>query len=160
MGRIIFVFTCQHLNEMKWIASATLVFLMSVTAKGQVKVANYAFGKPGTGKYEQLSFWIKNGAREEVQYTYGKGRKEVKLQYLGKARLGGDTCFKLQFPNRFTVFVVPKRLRLKVRNSSGKYNKTFSWEYEGPVNGIGTFCDVCAEDAKEAMQLLRLHYLK
>lgn len=145
---------------MKWIVSAILILLLVVNAKGQTKVANYGVSKPGTDKYEHLSFWIEEGKRANIYYAYGKDRKEMKLQYLGVARMGKRSGFKLQFPNGFTVIVFAKNSLLLVRDFKGKYNKTFTWEYEGPVNGIGTFCDVCTEDEKEAMQLLKSHYLK
>ena len=48
---------------------------------------------------------------------------------------------------------------LNVRNIEGNYLKTFKWEYEGPINGIGTFCTPCAEDEVEVMELLKIDYL-
>ena len=146
---------------MKKITILTVITLLIGTAlMAQMKVAGYSFGKPGTDKYEHLEFWTKDGQRTEVNYAYGKDRKEVKLQYLGKDQVNGYTCFKVKFTNNYILYVIPKGLQLQVSDAICKYNKTFSWEYEGPVNGIGTFCNVCAEDDEDAMKLIRAVYLK
>ena len=88
-----------------------------------------------------------------------KTEREVKLQYLGKDQLNGSSCFKVRFNNNYVLYIIPKERRLQVTDSKGKYKKTFSWEYKGPVNGIGTFCDVCVEDEDDAMKLIRSSYL-
>ena len=136
------------------------VLLLETAPRAQLKVASYSFGKPGTDKYEHLAFWTNDGKRTVVNYAYGKEQKEVKLQYLGKDQVSRQICFKVQFTNNFVLYIIPKGRRLQVTDASGKYNKTFSWEYEGPVNGIGTFCDVCAEDDEDAMALIQSAYLK
>jgi len=66
----------------------------------------------------------------------------------------------MQFTNKYVLYIIPAGLSLKVIDSSGTYSKIFSWQYGGPVNGIGTHCDVCAEDDTDAMKILRLAYLK
>jgi len=127
--------------------------------RAQTKVANYSLGKPGTDKYEHFDFWIKNGKRAEVNYSYGKKNKEVKLKYLGDTVLNTDPCFKVQFSNKYILYIIPSGSELKVTDNKGKYNKVFLWEYEGPVNGIGTFCDVCAEDEIEAIKIIKKYWL-
>jgi hypothetical protein len=135
-------------------------FFTGTTLMAQMKVAQYSFGKPGTDTYEHLEFWTKDGKRSEVNYAYGKDRKEVKLRYLGKGQLNGQTGFKVQFGNNYMLYIIPKRLQLQVTDANGKYNKIFSWEYEGPVNGIGTYCSVCADDDEDAMKLIQSMYLR
>lgn len=135
-------------------------FAIQANSNAQMKVASYSFGKPGTDKYEHFEFWINDGKRTNVEYSYGKDSKNIKLQYLGKDRINSDSCFKLQFSNNYILYVIPKGLTLKVIDSTAKYNKIFKWEYEGPVNGIGTYCDVCARDDEEAMKLIQSGYMK
>jgi hypothetical protein len=134
--------------------------LIGASLAAQMKVANYSFGKPGTVKYEHLDFWIKEGKRTEIHYSYGKDRKEVKLQYLGKDKQNGSACFKVKFTNDYVLYIIPRGKQLLVTDASGKYKKTFSWEYEGPINGIGTFCDICAQDDEDAMNLIQSSYIK
>jgi hypothetical protein len=74
--------------------------------------------------------------------------------------MNGDSCFKIQFTNKYVLYIIPTGLRLKVTDVTGKYNKTFSWEYEGPVNGIGTYCDPCADDDNDAMKIIHASYMK
>jgi hypothetical protein len=126
----------------------------------QTQVANYHRGKYRTNSYESFSFWIKDNKRAEIHYSYGKNMKEVKLEYLGKDRINGQNCFKIRFPNNYTLYIIPKGFQLIVTDLPGKYNEIFSWQYEGPINGIGTYCDVCAEDDKDAMKLMRSFYFQ
>jgi hypothetical protein len=124
------------------------------------KVAGYSYGEPGTEDYEEFSFWVKANKRSEIYYAYGKDRKEVKLKYLGKDILNGEDCFKLQFSNKYVLYIISKDEGLKISDLTGKYLKYFSWKYEGPVNGIGTFCEPCAEDEYAAMRLIKLYYMR
>jgi hypothetical protein len=137
-----------------------LLLITATLATAQMKVANYAYGEPGTDTYEHLSFWVKDGKRGEVSYTYGRDRKEVNLQYTGRSSVNGKTGFTVQFPNKTTLSIIPNGNQLKVTNPKATYAKTFAWEYEGPVNGIGTFCDVCTQDEKEAFRLLQAYYFR
>jgi hypothetical protein len=129
-------------------------------AHAQNQVANYYFGQPGTASYEHFSFWTKDGRRTDIQYAYGKDRKDTQLHYAGLGRLNGQAYFKVQFPNRRILYVLPSGTTLHVAAARTATPKTFMWEYEGPVNGVGTDCSVCVADAHAAMQLLRKHYLR
>ena len=142
---------------MKRILILLVVGIFSMSANAQ-KVAAYATGTPGEADYESLSFWTDNGERSFVTYTYGAERKEAAITYTGKSNFKGIDCFKIQFANKLVLYVMSNGPELQVANLKGDYLKTFKWEYEGPVNGIGTECHVCAKDANEAMGLLKSHY--
>ena len=116
--------------------------------------------KYNTDKYEEFAFWAKGGKRAGIYYTYGKDHRNIPVQYLGIDKINGEKCFKVKFSNGYSLFIIPRGNQLNFIDSAGKYNKTFSWEYEGPVNGIGTHCDICAEDDKDAMNLMRSCYLR
>ncbi|WP_342645985.1 hypothetical protein [Mucilaginibacter sp. CSA2-8R] len=124
------------------------------------KVANYAFGKLGTQAYEHFPFWTEDGKRTRITYTYGKDSKDLTATYAGKGSYQGTPCFKITLPNQQTLYVIPSAYKLQVRNAAKTCNKISNWEYEGPVNGVGTYCEVCTQDEKEAMLLLRKCYLK
>lgn len=145
---------------MNKISIALIVTLLAGTlANAQIKVANYSFGKSETDTYEQLSFWVKDGKRQAITYTYGMDRKEVNVRYVGKEKLSNTSGFMVQSPTNTTLTIVPAGATLTVRNPKANYSKKFTWEYEGPVNGIGTFCNVCAQDEKEAMKIIKESYL-
>ena len=134
--------------------------LVTKTSYAQLKVAQYAHGKYGTDQFEKFEFWTKGGTRSKILYNYGKNTRNVQLQYLGKSKINGDSCFVVRFSNKYVLYVIPSGLSLKIIDSTGTYSKAFSWQYEGPVNGIGTYCDVCAEDDNDAMGILLFAYLK
>jgi hypothetical protein len=123
------------------------------------KVANYSTGQPGTDGYEEFSFWVRNNAVSTVTYVYGRDRKEANVNYLGKSSLNGKPAFKLGLPNGVVLYAVPLDITLMVTDRPGKYVKRFSWQYEGPVDGIGTFCQPCAQDERSAMRLIKGYYL-
>ncbi|MBH8557237.1 hypothetical protein [Hymenobacter negativus] len=143
--------------------TATLL-LFGASARAQTrsaptKVASYSYGTPGTVSYEHLSFWAKAGKRTDIFYSYGPDRKEVTVKYLGKTQLNGEPGFKVRFANGNVLSVIPKGTLLAV-SAAGQTPNNFAWEYEGPVNGVGTFCDVCVADEKEAVQFMQTYYLK
>lgn len=127
-------------------------------AQSSARVANYSVGRAGSMSYEHFSFWIKDG-KLEASYSYGPGSKELPLSYKGVESCEGAPCFKVVFPNGRALYIRPAGMRLKVTDQTKRYSKVFRWEYEGPQNGVGTFCSACAEDEKEAIQLIKKHYL-
>ncbi|MBD1394249.1 hypothetical protein [Mucilaginibacter glaciei] len=141
-----------------------LIFLsmwsFAATSSYAQKVANYYYGKPGTSTYQGYSFWTKGGRPSSVTFYHGANRDEIKMVYAGKAIYKNQQAFKILFPNKSICYVIPSGYDLKIVNVSLNKKETFKWEYEGPVNGIGTFCAVCTQDEKEAMKLLKMSYLK
>ena len=122
------------------------------------KVANYSFGKMGHSNYEHFSFWTDAGKHAKITYSYGKHAKESELEYLEAKTIQGRKGFEVKFPNGLILFIIPTGNNLRVINPVGSYNKIFKWQYEGPVNGVGTACEACAENETEAMVLIRNGY--
>ena len=129
-------------------------------AHAQNQVANYGYGQPGTAGYEHLSFWTLNGRRSDVGYATGTNREDAQVRYLGPGEPGGQPGFRLRVLGGRTLQVVPSGTTLLVRDAPGAAPKAFTWEYEGPVNDVGTQCSVCVADAQAALRLLQAHYLK
>ncbi len=144
----------------KLVVQLFLILCLSVSLQAQLKVASYSYGKRGTDQYEHFAFWTKDGKRTDVYYSYGKQNKETKLDYIGRGQINGDSCFKVRFANKYVLYFIPTGFQLKAIDGVGKYNKTFVWQYEGPVNGIGTYCDPCAADDRDAMKIIRASYMK
>ena len=145
---------------MKQLLLSAITFTCFCLPNHAQKVALYSFGQYGTTDYEQFSFWVKKNKRAEIYYTYGKDPKELKISFLGKGILNGENGFKVQFPNKLILYIIPTNKQLKAADLTGKYLKYFAWKYEGPINGIGTFCEPCAENDTEAMKLIKLYYMK
>jgi len=122
--------------------------------------AIYTTGTYGAKSYESFSFSIEGEETPKISYAYGKNFKEVKLTLLGADTLNGARCFKVQLPNGLVLYLIPTGLKLKVVDGKGKYSKIFEWEYEGPVNGIGTFCNTCFGSEEEAMAFIKKYFIK
>lgn len=136
-----------------------LFFFIALNDPGQ-HVSGYSTGKYGTSNYENISFWIKNRGPSEINYSYGASPKELKLQYAGIITKNQEPIFKVRFPNNLILFIRSSGDDLIITDSTQDYRKIFKWEYEGPVNGIGTYCEPCAKDEKEAMKWLKQYYFK
>jgi hypothetical protein len=135
-----------------------VLFLLIGSAYAQPQVANFSTGKVGTKSYEHFSFWVDDGVRGDITYSYGKSRREIRLNYAGRDTLNGIAVFKIEFPNNEVFYVISQRTYLKIVNKKGNYNKIFRWEYEGPINGIGTFCEPCTGNGKESVALIRKYF--
>ncbi|MGI4834515.1 MAG: hypothetical protein ACRYFK_13750 [Janthinobacterium lividum] len=136
------------------------LLLAASPARAQNVVANYALGRPGTASYEHFSFWTKDGRRYQLQYSYGPDRIDATLHYAGPATVGGQASFKVQFADGHVLYITPGDTTLRVAAASKAAPKVFSWEYEGPINGVGTDCSVCTPSAPAAIRLVRTRYLK
>lgn len=123
----------------------------------QTKVANFFTGRAGTKSYEHISFSFEDDNIGDITYTYGKNGHPLKLKYVGTDNLGGIKAIKVEFPNGEVFFVVPKSTFLRISNKKINYDKIFRWEYDGSVNGIGTWCDSCI-DEKESINLIKKHF--
>jgi len=91
-----------------------LTLFLGTTSKAQLRVANYSYGKPKTDQYEHFEFWTKDNKRTDISYAYGKDRREVKLHYSSKDEINGDSCFKVQFSNKYVLYIIPTGPHLKV----------------------------------------------
>ena len=141
-------------------AAVAVALLTGAAAHAQTKVASYESGKPGTDQYEELSFWVKEGKRADIYYARGKDRRESKGSYLTQTGKTNGASFAVRLADNRLLTIIPGGSQLKVADSAQGTPKTFVWKYEGPVDGIGTFCRECAANPKEAMALLRAYYLK
>lgn len=143
-----------------------ILVVLSYTAIGQQaipdKVAQYSAGERGTENFELFAFYTKKGSyHAKVEYSYGKDEKRLLLHYIGIAKTQGKDAFKVKFANNYTLDITPQKdFSLKIEDKKGKYSKIFKWQYEGPIDGRGTFCSVCADDEKAAMQIIDKYYLK
>ncbi|MFD1258529.1 hypothetical protein ACFQ3S_17110 [Mucilaginibacter terrae] len=146
--------------SVKLILLCTGLFLFTSVNSFAQKVANYSFGKYGTPDYEHFSFWIKAGKRAEVTYSYGKDNKAMAATYLSTGLHQGKKCFKVELPGNYILYILPAGSKLQVAALTKNYHKVFNWAHEGAVNGIGTFCNVCAKDENEAMVVIKAYFMK
>lgn len=148
------------------IACAWLAALPAASAAGpdtayyqRAQVANYAVRDEPfpSAAYEELRLWADEAGATRVRYAWGTQAREVPLKVLGRGADGAG--FALGFPNGLVLDVVPQGDALRVRDRQGGYDKVFEWKYEGPVDGRGTFCTPCVEEA-DAAAFVRRHYIE
>ena len=132
----------------------------------EVTIVSYFSGKINTGSYENFSFWIKDGKRAYIQYTYGKASKDVLAAYLGVDSSSGGHGFKVQIPGKGVFLVIPEGYKLKVTDKTGKYLKHFTWEREEPgesaepADSSAAACGICVRNEREAMQVIQKKFLQ
>jgi hypothetical protein len=144
------------------------VFLLlgfQLTGKAQkypdLVVANFSTGSYGSRDYESLSFWVYQNKNRKIDYSYRDKKGEIlslELSYLGKFKQGSKSGFRVLFPNNLVLRVFLAGDVLEVKAEKGNYFKYFRWQYEGPVDGRGTFCEPCTQDASDAIRLLQDFY--
>ncbi len=75
-----------------------VLFFSASSAYAQRQVANFSTGRAGTKSYEHFSFYVEDGVRGDIAYSYGKSGREIKLNYAGRDTLDGIAVFKVGFP--------------------------------------------------------------
>lgn len=137
------------------IAFAVIFFFDNAFSQNKIenaKVANYSTGKYGTSSYEHFSFWVDDAEKPlEISFSMKNRDKDIIFTYAGKTVDGKG--FKVKTPNGATssIYIVGRNLR--VVNGRTKKAKIFKWEYEGPVNAIGTYCTPCVQEDKVSNRL-------
>ncbi|MGJ4729640.1 hypothetical protein [Luteimonas sp. SDU101] len=124
----------------------------------RAQVTHYAVREaqaPGP-RHEQLRLWADRAGHVRVHYAWGPEPKELALALAGRSADGEG--FALRFPNGLVLDAVLQGQALRVRDRSGGYDKVFEWKYEGPVDGRGTACTACVEEA-DAAAFVRRHFI-
>ena len=130
------------------LAAAGLLAMLPLTPQAQgllEAAANFETGTAGQADHEDFSFYLMRDGTRQVRYGYGADRKEVELRYLGP-RPGDRPGFAVAFPNRPELEIRILGDTLRARSADGRYDKTFRWRYEGPVDGRGTACTQCLDE--------------
>jgi len=127
---------------------------------GEKLEANFSSGKYGEKGYEHFSFRTEGDDKPgKIFYSYGEQGKDIKLSYLGTDTLNGELCFKVRFPNKFILYVIPKENYLEVVSVDGKYSKKFQWGDNRSANELETDCEGCLGEI-QALALVRVYFLK
>jgi hypothetical protein len=114
-------------------------------------LGNYAYSE-----WEKLEFDL-NDHGGEITYSYAKKPDGIKLKNLGIKYVGQYKVLMVQIPGFAKTYYInpdPKNERIQFESSDRKYNKWLPLGYEGPVNGIGTYCEQCANEPKDAFEIV------
>jgi hypothetical protein len=134
-------------------------FILSHAAQ-DVHVATWSTGKPDTGSYESLSFWIKGNQRAYIRYAHGKDAEDLDLTWLSTDSLPGIHGCRVSAPQAGAspLSILPQGTDLHVFDRSGHYDKTFHWENENGDPDSTARCSICARDSAQAMGWLRRYF--
>lgn len=130
----------------------TIICMLFATNLYAQRVAYFSSGTYGTKNYEQLEF----NKDRTCYYRYGSKNKEYQIIYLGSR----NGVFNVTLPNNIIASVYVYKEYIEIKAIKGYYNRIFTWQYQGPSDGIGTWCESCCQSENEAYKFLKRHYLK
>ena len=137
------------------------ILILSRFVTQDVKVATWSAGAPDTDNYRSLAFWIKDEKRAYIRYDHGKSADDVELSWLGPDSVAGRRGFKAGFPapdNRI-LFIAPAGDSVLLVISHN-YSEKFHWENENGQGGDAGSCNICAQNAGQAVAWLRQYFWK
>ena len=136
-----------------------LFLFISATNLCLAQNKTYAFFMIGNYNYpewEKLEFQFTDEGRN-ITYSYRKNEKGYKLSILGTKYIGNKKCLIVQIPKfnqRYLIFRDRKNSRILMTSEDNTYKKYFPLGYEGPIDGRGTYCDICANEPDEAFEIV------
>jgi hypothetical protein len=138
-----------------------LIFLSSISLRSfsQDEAKTYAFFMIGNYSYpewEKLEFELRDYKRV-IRYSYKKNEKGHVLQTLGTKYIGNQKALIVRIPKYDKTYLIltdKRNSRIIMMSEDQTYKKSFPLGYEGPIDGIGTYCDSCANEPKEAFEIV------
>ncbi len=142
-----------------WAFAVLLAAAISISAQ-RSQTANFSNGRStGSKSFEMLSFWTKDNKRNEIFYYTYKSRVRTEIPLLYSSKTSDRKGFILKSSKGIVLRIFPIGKRLKVYNESTKKTTWFIWEYVGPVDGVGTWCDSCIQEPLPAVRFVRKYFL-
>ncbi|MPR35634.1 hypothetical protein [Salmonirosea aquatica] len=118
--------------------------------------AFFMVGDYSQPEWEKLAFEV-DGTKCSIMYAYRKHETGYPLKILGVGKVGNAKALRVSIPGFNKTYLiykdVPKKGLVMVSEDQS-YRKFFALGYEGPVNGVGTFCASCANEPAEAFALV------
>lgn len=143
--------------------SLLVVCLTLVTRPTLAQEKTHAFFMVGdytSPNWEKLSF-DKTKAGQILTYAYKQRENGVRLQPVGTKSVNGQRVLLVRLPGLSQPYEIRRDRageRLIMTSQDGRYQKTFKLGYEGPVNGVGTFCATCANEPVDAFRLVDAYF--
>ena len=98
---------------------------------------------------------------QQMTYAYKQHETGIRLEPIGKKRLDGQTVVLVRMAGVGQIYQIRRDRAgqtLIMTSQDGRYRKTFTLGYEGPVNGVGTYCESCANEPAEALKLVDAYF--
>lgn len=98
---------------------------------------------------------------QRLMYAYKQHETGIRLEPIGKKRVNGQTVVLVRMAGVGQPYLIRRDRvghKLIMTSQDGGYRKTFTLGYEGPVNGVGTYCGSCANEPAEALKLVDAYF--
>jgi hypothetical protein len=122
--------------------------------------AFFMAGDYASPNWEKLIFDnTKSG--QKLTYAYKQRETGIQLKPIGKKRVAGQTVVLVRMAGISQPYLIRRDRagqKLIMVSQDGQYKKTFTLGYEGPVNGIGTYCASCANEPADAFKLVDAYF--
>ena len=118
--------------------------------------AFFMIGNYNYPKWEKIEFDLTANGKE-ITYSYARKSEGIKLNIFGPKKIESSKVLMVKIPVLSKVYYITpdkKNKRIIMKSADGKYNKKFLLGYEGPVNGVGTFCETCANEPDDAFKIV------
>jgi hypothetical protein len=147
----------------------TLVLLFSVyvcfQGFSQNEVKTHAFfmvGDYNNPEWEKLVFEVNSKTSEHtISYSYKKNEKGYKLEILSVKDVDKKPALVVRIPKFNKIYYIlkdKKNEKLIMTSEDKTYKKSFLLGYEGPVNGVGTYCSSCANEPEDAFKIVSMFF--
>ncbi len=137
------------------------VFVGTHPALAQEKTsAFFIVGDYASPDWEKLSF-SKTKAGLVLTYAYRQREDGVRLQPVGSKSEAGQRVLQVSMPGIRQLYTIRRDRageRLIMTSQDGRYRKLFKLGYEGPVNGVGSYCTTCANEPADAFRLVDAYF--
>ncbi|ADB40002.1 hypothetical protein [Spirosoma linguale] len=137
----------------------TLLLFMFLWKFSYSQGKTYAFFMIGNYAYpnwEKIEFNFTGDGRH-ITYSYRKNERGHKLEVIGNKYVGNQKALMVRirsFNKIYLIFRDRRKESLLMVSEDGTYKKRFPLGYEGPVDGRGTYCDICANEPDEAFEIV------
>lgn len=122
--------------------------------------AFFMVGDYASPDWEKLSF-SKTKAGLVLTYAYKQREDGVRLQPVGSKSEAGQRMLLIRIPGISQPYTIRRDRageQLIMASQDGRYRKLFKLGYEGPVNGVGTYCATCANEPANAFRLVDAYF--
>ncbi|MBX7226210.1 MAG: hypothetical protein K1X55_09265 [Chitinophagales bacterium] len=141
-------------NQPRRLALILFLFIHLQKSFSQEKTHSFFEYRPEkANRWEILSF---DSEQHIITYSYAKHPEGYVLRIIGSKNVNGKAALIVAIPKiekEYFLYLNNTYEQLTFECADGSYKKTFTLGYEGPVNGIGTYCEQCANEPTEAYEL-------
>jgi hypothetical protein len=148
-------------QKIVFILSLLTIFCSQGFSQKEVKTtAFFMVGDYSNPEWEKLVFKVV-GSDFSINYSYKKNEKGHLLEIMSLMDIEKQTALVVKIPKFNKIYYIlrdKKNAKITMMSQDKSYRKTFSLGYEGPINGVGTYCASCANEPAEAFKIVNFFF--